>query len=219
MPVRVERRRQKRDRSRRRDRAGDGNSIALRWWVLAGAITTGVLVFAVFSLWPRQTPALAFDKLHVDLGTVARDQEGTQTFLVMNRGDEPLEVGPVDIVVEQGCDEVEVGEHDPEVQPGEHMLLPISLGPHRMLGPHRVLLNFQSNDHARPITTLSMQFDVEEETPSGTGGPRLRVDKEIIDTGVVPYDRPLYEQFTLRNAGDAPLVLNVPMVVGVERGC
>jgi len=64
-----------------------------------------------------------------------------------------------------------------------------------------------------------MQFDVEEETPPGTGGPRLRIDKEIIDSGAVPYDWPLYEQFTLRNTGDAPLILNVPLGVGVAEGC
>jgi hypothetical protein len=174
---------------------------------------------AVYLVWPGGGPALAFDKLQVDLGTVTRDQEGVQTFLIMNRGDGPLEVGPVDLVVEQGCDQAETVQDSLEVRSGEQVLLPVHLGPHRKLGPHRITVNVASNDPSRPSSTLSLRFDVTEEQQGSESGPRLNVDKKTIHIGDVPYDWPLYELFTLRNDGDAPLVLRGVPVVRVEEGC
>lgn len=156
-------------------------------------------------------PAIAFDKLWVELGTVARDQQGIQTFLVMNRGDSPLQLEQVSIQVEQGCDAAEVDEErSAEIQPGEAWFLPIKLGQHQELGPHRLLVKVSSNDPDRPLATLGMYFEVAEAPPAPGPGPRLRVDKEMVAIGTVPYDWPLYEQFTLRNDGDQPLVLEFP---------
>lgn len=186
---------------------------------MAGAFILAVLAVAIYFLRAGTAPVLAFDKLDVDLGTVTRDQEGIQTFLVMNRGDGPLELGPVDIVAEQGCSEAEVMDGKSNVQPGGNVLLPIHLGPHNELGPHRILMKVPSNDPNRPLTTLSISFRVEEGQSAEQTGPSLRVDKEMIDIGAVPYDWPLYEQFTLRNAGNEPLMLNGYALVRVSEGC
>ena len=93
------------------------------------------------------------------------------------------------------------------------------MGPHRDLGPHRYSLTLESNDPARARKTLSVRFSVTEPSASRMAGPDLVVDKSIIDIGDVPYDWPMYEQFTLRNAGDQPLVLEGAPVVRVEQGC
>ncbi len=163
-------------------------------------------------------PALALDKLSVDLGEVSQRQEGFQGFLVINKGDSPLKVGPVTIQVELGCDEAETVKGDTEVQTGEMILLPVKFGPHHEVGPHRILVQLSSNDPVRPLVAVPVSFTVVE-AQQPAGGPRLSVDKESIDIGTVPFDWPLYEQFTLRNVGDAPLVLEGTPVVRVEEGC
>ncbi|MBF8267417.1 MAG: hypothetical protein HW388_925 [Dehalococcoidia bacterium] len=164
-------------------------------------------------------PSLAMDTLQVNLGTVARSQEGMATFLVINQGGMPLQVEGVSIQVEQGCDIAETIEEGYEIQPGEIALLPVTLGKHRELGPHRLLVNVTSNDPLRRVTTASLRFVVVEDEASSGTGPRLRVDKEMIDIGTVPNDWPMYERFTLRNDGDAPLVLEGDLMVRVEEGC
>ncbi len=164
-------------------------------------------------------PTLAFDKLQVDLGTVTRDQLGIQTFLVMNRGEGPLQIGPVEIQVEQGCTIAEAVDGVVRLQIGEMALLPIKIGRHQEIGPHRLLVSVSSNDPAMPVATLSVRFNVIEEPPAGGTGPRLRVDKEMIDIGTVPNEWPLYEQFTLRNQGNETLVLDGVPQVRVEEGC
>ncbi|MDO8531664.1 MAG: DUF1573 domain-containing protein [Dehalococcoidia bacterium] len=167
----------------------------------------------------RGAPALDFDTLAVDMGMVPQDQMGVQTFVVMNRGDKPLRVGPVSIDVEQGCATAKTVEKTTDIQPNDAVLLPITFSRHTQLGPHRLLVKVPSNDPAKPMTTLSLRFAVANDAPPSGSGPRLQVDKGIIDVGTVPYDWPMYEQFTLRNVGTSPLVLNKAPVVRVEQGC
>ncbi len=167
----------------------------------------------------RDAPALALDKFQVDLGTLSRDQQAVETFLVVNWGDRPLQAGPASLQVEEGCDVTEVMAGTFQVPPRDVALLPIRFGPHRELGPHRFKVSVSSNGPALPVATASIKFVVAEEQGKVTGGPRLVVDKTITDTGAVPYDWPLYEQFVLRNEGDKPLVLQGEPQVRVEQGC
>ncbi len=168
----------------------------------------------------RGAPALAFDTLAVDMGMVPQDQMGVQTFVVMNRGDKSLRVGPVTIDVEQGCPTARTVEQATDVQPGELVLLPIMFSRHTETGPHRLQVKVPSNDPLKPMTALSLRFTVSGDAPPPAAGPRLQVDKDMVDIGTVPSDWPMYEQFTLRNVGTAPLVLDkTPPVVRVEQGC
>ncbi len=164
-------------------------------------------------------PVIAFDKLGVDLGTLAQDSEAVQTFLVLNKGDSLLQVEPIKIEALQGGDPFKTVTGSTSVKPGNIVGLPVTIGPHQDLGPHRLLVSVESNDRDRPVATVSKQFTVMGQPPAPGPGPRLRVDKETIDIGVVPYDWPLYERFTLRNDGDAPLVLEGEPMVRVEAGC
>ncbi len=167
----------------------------------------------------RGAPALAFDTLAVDMGTVPQDQMGVQTFVVMNRGDRPLHVGPTTIDVEQGCATAKTVEQATDIQPGDLVLLPIIFSRHTETGPHRLRVKVPSNDPLKPMTALSLRFTVSGDAPPPAAGPRLQVDKDMIDIGTVPSDWPMYEQFTLRNVGTAPLVLDKALVVRVEEGC
>lgn len=164
-------------------------------------------------------PAIAFDKLGVDLGTLAQDSEAVQTFLVINKGDSLLQVGPVKIEALQGGDALRTATGSTGVKPGSVLLLPVTIGPHQELGPHRLLVSVESNDPDRPVATVSLHYTVAREETAPVAGPRLRVDRETVDAGIIPYDWPLYERFILYNDGDAPLVIEGPPVVRVEEGC
>ena len=51
------------------------------------------------------------------------------------------------------------------------------------------------------------------------GGPRLGIDKELINFGTVRFERMVEARFRLRNVGDQPLRLTVnPQVEAIE-GC
>jgi hypothetical protein len=167
----------------------------------------------------RDKPTLIFDKLRADLGDVPRTQQGAQTFLAVNFSDRPISVGPLQVQVEQGCDQVTATDEVYEVLPQDAAILPIKLGTHKVLGPHKVVVKVPSSDPSNPLTTLSFDFVVVEDPSVRGQGPQFGVDKETIDIGDIPYDWPLYEQFTLRNDGDAPLVFEALSEVRTEEGC
>jgi hypothetical protein len=52
-----------------------------------------------------------------------------------------------------------------------------------------------------------------------TGKPKLAVDREQIDFGKVPLDKPVKATFVLSNIGDQPLALQGIPVVEVKQGC
>lgn len=52
-----------------------------------------------------------------------------------------------------------------------------------------------------------------------TGGPRLAVDKDLIDFGNVRFEKFVTASFRLRNVGDQPLRLTVDRQVEAIEGC
>ncbi len=50
------------------------------------------------------------------------------------------------------------------------------------------------------------------------GGPRLAVDRALVDHGAVPYGHEVRARFRLKNVGDRPLALQPPRVAALE-GC
>jgi hypothetical protein len=162
---------------------------------------------------------LAFDTTHVSLGNVEQDSKGTVTFLAINYGALPIKVGPVNIVALQGGDTGSSLQDTVSVSANGVYAIPIQVGPYKQLGPHTMQVTVTSNDPKAQTTTLTVDFTVVEGPARQAKGPRLRVDKQLIDIGNVPYDWPLYEQFTLRNDGDAPLVLAGTPTIRVELGC
>ena len=163
--------------------------------------------------------SLAFDKTHVNLGNVEQDSKGTVTFLAINYGALPIKVGPVNIVALRGGDTGTSLKGTALISPNGVYAIPILVGPYKQLGPHTMQVTVTSNDPKAQTTTLTVDFTVVEGPARQVKGPRLRVDKQLIDIGNVPYDWPLYEQFTLRNDGDAPLVLAGTPTIRVELGC
>jgi len=166
-------------------------------------------------------PQLSFDKEQASLGTVPLDHWGSVTFLAANKGEGMLRLGPFVIEAQQGDATAKPPQGTIEVKPGESAVLPVEFQGHSAPGLHRLSLRVSSNDPLKPTATLTMVFTVAEQpTPRPERpGPRLRVDKELVDAGRVPSDHPLYERFLLRNDGDAPLVLKGVPVVKVLDGC
>ncbi|MBI4198122.1 MAG: hypothetical protein HY533_03330 [Chloroflexi bacterium] len=163
--------------------------------------------------------ALAFDKREVDLGSVEMGGQGVATFLAINYGALPVDVGPVVVRALEGEAKASSLQGGVPVNPMKVYPIPIRLGPHTTLGPHRLEAQVTSTDPSAPRTSLILKYNVIEGPPPAVAGPRLRLDKQLIDGGVIPYDWPLYEQFTLRNDGDAPLALAGRPVVRTELGC
>ena len=56
-------------------------------------------------------------------------------------------------------------------------------------------------------------------TNAGVVGPRLQVDREKIDLGKQHLGNTVRAVFTLKNAGDGTLTLNVPRTVTLLQGC
>lgn len=70
--------------------------------------------------------------------------------------------------------------------------------------------------------TLGMFWPREGATGEATmfrGGPRLSVDKELIDFGPVRYRQYVEARFRLKNVGDQPLQLPASPPVEVAEGC
>jgi hypothetical protein len=57
------------------------------------------------------------------------------------------------------------------------------------------------------------------ETAQFRGGPRLAVDRELIDFGAVRYSQFVEARFRLKNVGDQPLQLPASPTVEVVEGC
>ncbi|GEM_PF-1551048 len=167
-----------------------------------------------------QPDGLAFDKTQVNLGSMDLDSRGFITFLAINYGGLPVTVGPVEVETVQGESAGKSVQGGTErVNPMDAYPVRIAVGPFNKLGPHRIRASIASSDPTAKATVVTANFTVVEGPGPQVKGPRLRVDKQSIDIGTVPYNWPLYEQFTLRNDGDAPLVLAATPTVRIELGC
>jgi len=72
------------------------------------------------------------------------------------------------------------------------------------------VLNGSSTSNRVGATTWS--------TSSYTGGPRLAVDRTLIDQGSVAYNHEVRATYRLKNVGDQPLTLQQP-TVEIAEGC
>ena len=55
--------------------------------------------------------------------------------------------------------------------------------------------------------------------PQVTGQPKLAVDRDKIDFGTVPLDKPVKATFKLTNVGDKPLLIEDKPTIQVKQGC
>lgn len=56
-------------------------------------------------------------------------------------------------------------------------------------------------------------------TPQVTGGPKLGIDRDSIDFGKLPLDKPVRAEFKLKNVGDQPLAIKGEPRVELVKGC
>ena len=57
------------------------------------------------------------------------------------------------------------------------------------------------------------------EAGQSLGGPRLQVEKELIDFGAVRFEKRVQARFRLKNVGDQPLRLTIDPQVEAIEGC
>ena len=193
-----------------------------RFWAWPVSVALAALLLSTACSQKQEPPPkLSFDKEQVSLGTVPRDHWGMVTFLAVNKGEGLLNVGPFVISAQEGTALATVPQGTLSVKPGDSGVIRIEFTGHQATGPHRLSVRVPSNDPLRLLSTLTIQFTVSDQpTPAPERpGPRLRVDKELVDGGSVVSDHPLYERFLLRNDGDAPLVLQGVPLVKVLDGC
>ena len=164
-------------------------------------------------------PIVAFDKESVELRSVPLGVDAMATFLVINRGDAPLRLGKAQVGGDVGGQARPGLEFVTEVPPGRSELLTVHMGGRSEEGLHTVPVTVPTNDPRRPAARLAVNLRVGSGGAGPGPGPRLRIDKEIVFTGTVPYDWPLYEQFVLYNEGDEPLVIQHEPQVRTEQGC
>jgi hypothetical protein len=55
--------------------------------------------------------------------------------------------------------------------------------------------------------------------PSGKGGARLEIDRDVIDFGRQPYGKVVQAVFVLRNVGEQILLLPSSLTIEVVEGC
>ncbi len=65
----------------------------------------------------------------------------------------------------------------------------------------------------------TLQYSVAGEPVPHRAGPRLAVDRELIDFGVVRYNQFVEARFRLKNVGDQPLRLPASPPLEVAEGC
>ncbi len=193
--------------------------ITARAVLAAGVLAAALAAAACSSPQESSPPALAFDKTLVKLGAMEQDSQAVVTFLAINYGAVPINVGPVAMTAVQGDVAGKSLQEAIRVDPQAVYPVQVRIGPFNELGPHKIQAKVSSTDPMARSSTLTIDLTVVEAPPPPAKGPRLRVDKQLIDSGIVPLDWPAYEQFTLRNDGDAPLVLKGTPVLRVELGC
>ncbi len=69
------------------------------------------------------------------------------------------------------------------------------------------------------IAGLFLIFSNSGGTSGKQVGPHLTVDRERIDFGRVPLDKPVRAEFKVTNTGDGPLTLDTTAPVQVLQGC
>jgi hypothetical protein len=99
----------------------------------------------------------------------------------------------------------------------------VTTAPH----PRRSYLPFLLAGSALLLIVLGSAFLLRPGGPSAatgspaqvTGQPRLAVDRQQIDFGKVPLDKPIKATFVLSNVGDQPLQILGEPVIEVKQGC
>ncbi|MGB8647245.1 MAG: hypothetical protein WCF84_18550 [Anaerolineae bacterium] len=69
------------------------------------------------------------------------------------------------------------------------------------------------------IAGLALLFTGGGNSSGSHTGPRLSVDREQIDFGRVPLDKPVHAEFKITNSGDRSLTLDASAPVQVVKGC
>lgn len=163
---------------------------------------------------------IEFDKQAVTIEGVTEGRDVTQTFLLVNRGEQASIVRAVKVLDSSECDEVKVPESSFFIAPGDSVVISVLMKGHKATElPHTVKLGVQTRSGGVAQTNLDITFQGITDAPTAHSGPRLGIDHESVDIGIIPYDWPMHERFVLVNYGDQPLRFNGTPLIRVLEGC
>ncbi len=163
---------------------------------------------------------LEIDKQTVTIEGALEGRPVTQTFLLVNRGDQASIVSDVSLLDSSECDQVELPRSPFFVPPGDSLLMSVKMKPHSASEtPHNIQIGMKTQEGGDELTKLSINIESIAPAKLSSTGPRLGIDRTSIDIGKIPYNWPMHEQFELFNYGDEPLRFDGTPLIRILEGC
>lgn len=186
-------------------------------------VGVSVVTFACGESPVEATPepiGIEFDKRSVTIDGITEGQDVTQTFLIMNRGEQAAVVKNVTVLDASECDQVVVPQSSFLVPPGGISVMSVLMQGHRPgASPHNVTIGVQTEEGGATQARLAITMQGVSIAPGVQSGPRLGVDHEFTDIGNVPYNVPMHERFEIFNYGDETLHIDGVPLVRILKGC
>lgn len=165
----------------------------------AVALLPVVLAFCL-GLEARGGPRMETIPERMDYGTVKQGEKKRKIFRIRNAGD-------ADLVIEQirpSCAECMVDRVKVKrLEPGREIELPVTYHAAAVPGKHQAYVTLHTNDPTDPLKRIYLVVNISAQAAK----PRLEVDLERIDLGIVISGKPIAQSVVLRNTGTATLQL------------
>ena len=164
---------------------------------LPARLAAAVGLFVLCSPAVLAGPRLALEPERLDFGKVNRGDKASKPLRLANTGDAVLRIDDI----RPSCAECTVGDLTARtVAPGERLDLQITFVAVDVPGKHTAHVTLSTNDEAEPLRRVYLDVEIE-----AVETPRLVVEPERLDLGVVRAGEPLVAEVLLHNVGEAPL--------------
>lgn len=163
---------------------------------------------------------IEFDKQSVTIDGVTEGRDVSQTFLIMNRGEQVAIVKNVTVLDASECDQVVIPTSSFVVPAGGISIMSVRMQGHRpSTSPHTVSIGVQTERGGATRARLEITLQRVATAVKVQSGPRLGVDHNFTDIGKVPYNVPMHERFEVFNYGDQALHIDGIPLVRTLQGC
>jgi hypothetical protein len=144
-------------------------------------------------------PRLVVEPERIDFGEINRGDKASKALRLINAGDAVLEITDI----RPSCAECTVGDLKAlALAPGERFELQIAFVAVDVPGEHTAHVTLSTNEEAEPLRRVYLDVDIKR-----VDAPRLLVEPEQLDLGVLRAGEGLRAELVLHNVGDAPLLI------------
>jgi hypothetical protein len=144
-------------------------------------------------------PRLSVEPERLDFGQIDRGGKGAKTLRVVNTGDSALTIEDV----RPSCTECMVKDMELRpLAPGQGMDLQITFLAVDVPGKHTAHITLRSNDETEALRRVYLDVEIK-----AVATPRLIIEPEQLDLGVVMAGQPVRTAVVLHNVGEAPLLI------------